>query len=135
MATERSRAAELALVAVGGAVGAPLRYRLSQTLPHEPGALPAATLLANLMGAFALGLLLAALLRRGPDTGRRRDLRLALGTGLLGAFTTFSSLALEVELLRRGGRVGLALGYGLGSVLLGVGAAAAGVALAGVGRR
>lgn len=109
-------------------VGALARYLIGQAITG--GRFPLATFLVNVSGAFALGLLLEALARRGPDVGVRRATRCALGTGLLGAFTTYSALAMEVTLLTRDGRPGLALGYGLGSVLAGLVAAAAGVAAA-----
>lgn len=76
------------------------------------------TLLINLSGALALGALLEGLARRGPDVGRRRALRLALGTGFLGAYTTYSTLALDAVHLFTSGDTTAALGY-LGLSLLG----------------
>jgi fluoride exporter len=87
-----------------------------------------ATLAVNLLGALLLGALLEALARRGPDTGRRRLLRLGLGTGVLGGFTTYSTLAVETATLP----TALAVAYLAASVLLGAAAALAGVLL---GRR
>ncbi|TDE88815.1 CrcB family protein [Occultella glacieicola] len=124
----------LAVVALGGAAGTLARYGLGHLLPHDDG-LPVATAVENLLGAFALGLLLEALVRRGAETRTRRLLRLGLGTGMLGGFTTFSSLALEVQQLLADGQVALGLGYGLGSVVLGLAACLAGVALAGARHR
>jgi fluoride exporter len=91
---------------------------------------PVATLGVNVVGAFALGVLLDALSRRGADAGLRRDVRLLVGTGFLGGFTTYSSLAVETDALLRGGQSGLALAYAVGTVVLGAGAAAAGIFVA-----
>lgn len=89
----------IALVMIGGGGGVLSRYGLEQAIPSLSG-WPLATLLINLSGAWALGALLEGLHRRGPDVGLRRSLRLLLGTGFLGGFTTYSALALEsVQLL------------------------------------
>lgn len=117
------------LVAAGGAVGSGARYLLAQVLPVRDG-WPFATLTVNVLGAFLLGLLLENLGRRGPETPRARDVRLALGTGALGGLTTFSGLALEVERLIADGSVGTAAAYATTSVVLGVVACLAGVRLA-----
>lgn len=109
----------LALVAAGGTVGTLLR---TLAVTGEGDGLPLQTLAVNVAGAFLLGLLLGALHRR-PQA---RSLRLALGTGLLGAFTTWSGLAVQCVLLVRDGRATLAAGYLLASLTLGVLAAAAG---------
>ena len=91
------------LVAAGGMVGTAARYLVSAALPTAPGTFPTATLLVNAVGAFCLGLLAEALVRRAGTGGAevRGDLlvRLALGTGALGGFTTFSSLAVELDRL------------------------------------
>lgn len=91
---------------VGGGVGACLRYTVSLVAPHlNLGALPQPylsllpTLLINLLGAFLLGFLLAYLSSRGSETARLRSLRLCLGTGVLGGFTTYSTFALEAAQL------------------------------------
>ena len=117
------------LVAVGGAVGTAARYGLSTALGPADG-WPTATLVENLLGALLLGVLLERLARRGPETTAARRVRLTLGTGLLGGFTTFSTLAIEVERLTAAGRPALGLLYGLVSVVVGVVAAFAGVVLA-----
>ena len=119
----------LAVVALGGTAGTAMRYGLNQLLPPG-GGVPWATLLENVVGAFLLGVLLEALVRAGREDARRRYLRLGLGTGLLGGFTTFSALALETRNLLAAGDVVVGLVYPLGSVVLGVVAAAAGVTLA-----
>lgn len=117
----------LLLVLLGGVAGAELRYGLATVL-RGSGVLP--TLLANLSGALLLGLLLELLARWGPDEGVRLDLRLGLGSGVLGAYTTYSTLATEVALHVRDGRWAEALAYGLGTVAGGLVAAGLGVAAA-----
>lgn len=116
----------LALVAAGGAVGTAAREGI--TLAVAPiGGFPIATFLINITGAFLLGFLLEALARRGPDAGTRRTLRLLLGTGALGGFTTYSALATDTALLLQNEAALPALGYALGTVLLGAFATWAGV--------
>jgi CrcB protein len=125
----------VALVALGGAIGAPLRYALSRALPTGDGDFPTATFVTNVTGAFVLGVLLEVLARLGPDVGTRRLVRLAVGTGVLGAFTTYSTLAVEVTVLGRDGHAGLGAGYGLLSACAGFAAAAAGIAFGSLSRR
>ncbi|HYQ75516.1 CrcB family protein [Cellulomonas sp.] len=122
------RAGLALLVAAGGAVGSLGRYGLAQALPPQHG-WPLGTLTANLTGAFLLGVLLEVLGRRGPETPGVQRVRLALGTGVLGGYTTFSSLALETERLLAAGEAGTALGYAGVSLVAGVLCAAGGVAL------
>ncbi|MDN4644079.1 fluoride efflux transporter FluC [Arthrobacter sp. PsM3] len=105
------------VVITGGVFGALARYGLSIVLP-SPGGWPLPTLIINLAGAFLLGVLLEALVRRGPDAGRLRAIRLLAGTGFMGAFTTYSTLALETNTLLGAGRPADALVY-LGATLLG----------------
>lgn len=119
----------IALVALGGAVGTALRHGVSTVLPQAPG-FPTATFLVNIVGAFLLGVLLEALVRRGPETRRGQRLRLGLGTGLLGGLTTFSALALEVERLLALGDTGTASLYAASSLVVGFLACLLGVALA-----
>jgi CrcB protein len=118
------------VVLAGGAVGTPARYALSTAFPTRTGGWPTGTFLANLVGAFLLGVLLEGLARRGDDSGRRRVLRLGLGTGFLGAFTTYSALAVETDLLVRASRPGLALTYALLTVGGGLLLSTAGIAAA-----
>jgi CrcB protein len=129
----RPEAAEVGLVALGGAVGTGLRYGLSTLVPHW-NAIPVATLGINLVGAFLLGLLLETLARSGLGPGRARSLRLGLGTGVLGGFTTYSALATDTALLT-GGHPGLAIGYALVTVVVGAAASVAGIRVARVGVR
>lgn len=126
----RRRAADLALVAAGGFVGTLLRASLAAALPASHSSWPWATFGVNVIGAFALGLLLA-LVARESDAGWRRRVRLGVGTGALGGFTTYSSLA--VEIVQRDQAM-LGLVYAVVSVGLGVAAALAGLRV-GRGRR
>jgi CrcB protein len=119
----------LGLVALGGAVGTAAREALSLGVPAV-GGVPVIILAINVVGAFALGLLLDALTRRGADDGVRRDMRLLLGTGVLGGFTTYSALATGTSLLLTTGQAGAGIAYGLATVVLGGLATFAGVAVA-----
>lgn len=117
------------IVAVGGSLGTAARYLLTTTV-HPQAGWPVATLLENVVGAFLLGVLLETLVRRGDETPGVRRVRLGVGTGFLGGFTTFSSLAIETERLLADGAVGTAVGYVSASLVLGFGACLAGVGLA-----
>lgn len=119
----------LGIVALGGAIGTAVRALLAEAFPAQDGV--SWTILAiNVLGAFCLGLLLEALARRGPDAGRRRTLRLFVGTGVLGGFTTYSTLADDTARLLDVGRWGAGSGYALLTVVLGLVAVAAGIAVA-----
>jgi fluoride exporter len=114
-----------AAVGVGGAAGTLARYGTG--LLGADALWPTVTV--NLVGAFLLGLLLEAYAHRPTPRGDR--LRLLLGTGFLGGFTTYSAFALQVTTLIDGDLVA-GLGYGVGLVLAGLVAAAAGVGVGGV---
>ncbi|PYI65070.1 chromosome condensation protein CrcB [Arthrobacter livingstonensis] len=114
------------LVVAGGCLGALARYSLGMVLP-APSGWPLPTLLINISGAFALGALLEGLSRRGPDTGRLRLMRLVAGTGFMGAFTTYSTLAVDAVHLFDHGAAGSALLYLAASLFGGIGAALAGI--------
>lgn len=116
----------IALVAVGGAVGSLARYGV-ELLAGTSESLPVGTLTVNLVGAFALGVLLELLAVRGSDVGHRRAARLLVGAGFLGGFTTYSALAVETDGLLRDGRAGLALAYALTTVTIGLVASLGGV--------
>lgn len=107
--------ATVAAVAVGGALGAALRWGLELALGTDGW--PWATLLVNVLGCAALAVLVT---RAAP---RRPWLRAGVGTGLLGGFTTFSTYAVQVAALA-GGAPALALLYAVATPLLCVGAAA-----------
>jgi CrcB protein len=105
----------LVAVMVGGALGALARWAVELAVPSV-GGFPLATLLINVSGAFGLGLLGVLLLERLPPT---RYLRPLLGIGFLGAYTTFSTMAMEGVRLLDGGRPGLAVGYWAATLLVG----------------
>jgi CrcB protein len=124
------------LAVVAGALpGTLARYYLARAITPAPRTFPTATLVTNLAGAFALGVLLEALVRRGDDTGGRRIARLLLGTGFLGAFTTYSTFAVDTDLLIADHCPGIAVGYLLATVVGGTLLAFAGVLAASNGRR
>ncbi|PZQ88260.1 MAG: hypothetical protein DI534_12435 [Leifsonia xyli] len=128
------RPAFLGVVFLGGVAGTAAREGLGLVIPSA-GGVPWAILVANLAGAFALGVLLEALVRRGPDHGIRRRLRLLLGTGFLGGFTTYSALATDTAVLFGAGNAGLATAYALGSVVVGALATTAGILIAAAAHR
>ena len=101
--------AQLALVMAGGALGAGLRFWLGGTLLRQFGErLPWGTLIANLIGAFAVGFLAEWLQGRGQSALYWRAF---LIVGVLGALTTYSALMLELLLMSRGGRIAPAFAY------------------------
>jgi len=112
--------------AAGGVLGALTRWGVGEALPHPTGSWPWATLLVNVTGCLALGLLITALFARYPD---RPWWRPFLGTGLLGGYTTFSTFAVDAVVLTDAGAVGTAVGYVAASVVGGVLAAVTGVVL------
>ncbi len=114
---------------LGGVVGAAAREALEQALPAGNG-FPAATLVVNVTGAFLLGVILEVLVRAGDDTGRRRRGRLVAGTGFMGAYTTYSTFAVEADELVGHGHTLLAVVYVAVTVIGGLVAAGAGVTLA-----
>ena len=121
------------LVFAGGVIGAATREAIVLASPTADG-FPWAIFVINLLGSFALGLLVTLLGAR-PETPRRRDIRLFAGTGLIGGFTTYSAVAVDTTLLFEASPV-VGVAYGLISVVVGVACAAAGVALASAfGRR
>jgi CrcB protein len=98
----------LAFVAVGGAVGAALRYLVAGWVHRgTSAAFPWGTLTVNVLGCFVLGLFGAVI--AGPLL-MREELRLSLLVGLLGAFTTFSTFGWETMMLLSDGRWALAVG-------------------------
>ena len=111
-------------VACGGGIGALARYELELHLGRAtPPAFPAVTLGINLGGAFLLGLLMTLLLERWPPA---RYARSFVAIGLLGGFTTFSTVMVESDRLIGAGLAGRAVGYVAASLLGGLIAVGAG---------
>lgn len=115
------------LIAIGGAAGAVSRYALDTWVIARVGqAFPLGTLVINVTGSFALGLLAAVAVER---TGVSVEWRAALGVGFLGAYTTFSTWMLQTwSLIEQGAWVGATVNL-VGSVLLGLVAVVAGLAV------
>ncbi|MFE0751579.1 fluoride efflux transporter CrcB [Gordonia sp. NPDC058843] len=120
----------LAWVFAGGLIGTGVRYGAEEVFPAQHGHWPWATFAVNIIGAFILGALLELLARLGHDGGWRQRIRLFGGTGICGALTTYSTFALEITELTRVAAVVTALSYAVISVVLGLIAAACGIALA-----
>ena len=115
-------------VALGGVVGCCARYGVSQAVQVFYGRnFPLATLIINVAGCLAMGFLFYLTLERVSVSP---SLRVAILTGVLGGFTTFSTFAMETLLLMEDGETAYAVLYVLLSVGLGVAAAFLGAYLA-----
>jgi len=115
--------AATAYVALGGAIGSVLRYQAGRLMtlvlgPAAVTAFPWATLLVNVSGSLAMGLLAGWLARNGGIAGDAG--RLFVGVGLLGGFTTFSAFSLELMMLIERGQPALALTYAGVSIIAGL---------------
>jgi CrcB protein len=108
---------ELAAIFTGGFLGALARVLLVQALPTHPGSWPWATFVENVTGTLLLGYFVTRLQERLPVSAYRRPL---LGTGLCGAFTTFSTMQLELLRMLDRGRTALAVTYALVSIGIGL---------------
>lgn len=114
------------LVAIGGTAGAGAREALSLLIPAV-GGVPVYLVLINVLGAFLLGFLFEALTRPGIVAERTIRLKLLLGTGFCGGFTSYSAMAADTLTLGTHGRLGIALVYLFGMVILGACATWAGI--------
>lgn len=103
------------LVMVGGAFGAAARYGMGRVLSAGITGWPWPTFACNIIGGLAMGLLAGWLARFGSGG---QDLRLFIGVGILGGFTTFSAFSLEIALMVEKGQVVQAASYAIVSVLL-----------------
>ena len=103
-------------VGLGGAIGAVLRYLLGQAIPRLAGGFPLGTFCVNIVGCFAIGVIVAL---AGRNSGIDPRLVLFLQTGICGGFTTFS---FETVSLMDEGKIPLALLYLCASVTLGISA-------------
>ncbi|HEX9070256.1 MAG TPA: fluoride efflux transporter CrcB [Ktedonobacterales bacterium] len=110
------------LLGLAGATGAAARFAVAEWATKRwQSTFPLATLLINVTGAFALGLVTTA------GGSALAQARLLLGTGFLGGYTTFSTLSYDTHSLFRSGQTSAAWLNALGSLALGVAAAALGL--------
>ena len=116
-----------AIVALGGGIGAALRYGVNVNAPKLFGAdYPWHTLIVNVVGCFVMGLL-TELMALKLNVGQ--EWRLFMTTGILGGYTTFSAFSLDTVLLYERGETAMAALYVLASVALAIGGLFAGLAL------
>ncbi len=123
----RAHAGVLVAIAIGGALGAPARYEVAQLVAVPKDAFPWATLWTNLSGALVLGLFLTLLLERRHSTRYSRPF---FAVGFLGAYTTFSTMAVETVTLVKDGHAVLGLSYLVVSVAGGLLVMYAGILIA-----
>lgn len=145
------RPSMVALVFLGGMIGTFFRHGLNLLFPQtgvietfaQYGIIlnqavlhwPITTLVINVVGAFILGMLLESLSHSDQkatleSTKRRlRNIRLGVGTGVLGAFTTYSTLAVDTDLLFYHNQTSAAVSYALASVILGFAASSTGIVI------
>ncbi|HEU5001708.1 MAG TPA: fluoride efflux transporter CrcB [Actinomycetota bacterium] len=117
----------LAAIALGAALGAPARYEVAQLIHVARDGFPWATFWTNISGSLALGVILVLILERFPPT---RYLRPFIATGFLGAYTTYSTFAVEADLLAKDGHAGVGLVYAVVSLLAGFVAVWVGISFA-----
>ncbi|TVQ57822.1 MAG: fluoride efflux transporter CrcB [Rhodobacteraceae bacterium] len=116
----------LAIVAVGGAIGAALRYATTAAALRWLGpAFPYGTLAVNVVGSLLMGVIVAALVERAPASPK---LALFVTTGFCGGFTTFSAFSLDTLYLIERGEAGKVALYMGGSVALSILALGLGIA-------
>lgn len=112
---------------LAGALGAPLRYLVETVIDEAwPGRFPAGTLVVNVTGSLLLGVVAGLALYHGFPQAPK----VVLGTGFCGAYTTFSGFVYETAEMSQEGAAGPAALNVLATIVLGLGAAAAGLALA-----
>lgn len=118
----------VALVAGAGALGAPSRYALEWWIRTRwPTVTPTGTLVVNVTGSLALGIVIGLTLAHGLDP----DVRTVVGTGFLGAYTTFSAYAYETVRRAEEGHSRVAVAYTIGSVVAATLAATLGIVATG----
>lgn len=115
-----------ALVALGGALGAMSRYAVDRSVGALMGPTVLGTFAANISGSFLLGVVLAAASGR---LGLSEEARIFTTVGFLGSYTTFSTLTVASVQLAGDGDWMRAITNIVGSVLIGVAAALAGIAV------
>lgn len=115
-------------VGIGGAAGALLRCAIHAIpMPFGPDYQPVLTMLINISGSFLLGFLMVLFVKKLPVSA---ELRLGITTGVLGGYTTFSTLCKESVMLCFSGKFLLSAIYLAASVILGIAAAWCGILIA-----
>lgn len=135
--TRSTAAVALAAVFAGAFLGTVARYGVETAWPTHGGHFPTATFVINTSGAFVLGLVLTALLERAPYRSRwlgthphaSAHVRAFVGGGLLGGWTTYSTMVVEAVTLGHDGRLSAGAGYLALSLVCGVSASVAGIGL------
>jgi CrcB protein len=107
----------LAVIALGGALGSLARWGLGEAAGTPAGEVPWATVVENVSGSLALGVLMVLVAEVWPSS---RHLRPFAGVGLLGGWTTFSTYALDTRTLLAHDRPAAATLYVVGSFVLGL---------------
>lgn len=105
---------ELASIFAGGMLGALARVWIGRHLVTAGDQWPWAVFVINLSGSIVLAYSVTRLQERLPQSTYRRPF---LGTGFCGAFTTFSTMELEIATLLRDGQIGIAVGYAAASIV------------------
>jgi fluoride exporter len=132
----RSHPGVVGAIAAGGFLGALARYELQLAWPVLPGHFPSSTFVINTSGAFLLGLVLTVTIERDRVRVRRwRSVRLFACVGVLGAWTTMSTVAVEADTLVRHENAATALAYLAATMAAGIAAAAVGTAIGRLHRR
>ena len=119
------------LVAAGGAIGSMARYQIGAWVlaRTESWAFPLGTFIVNVLGCLIAGALIGVAEYKNFLT---LEVRLLIFTGFLGGFTTFSAFGVETVALIERGAYGVAAGYVVSSVVIGIGALFAAVKLTGI---
>lgn len=107
---------ELGAICLGGAAGALARVAIGELFPSRPTSWPWAVFAINVTGAFILGYFVTRLQERLPLSTYRRPFA---GTGFCGAFTTFSTMQLQILKMLDHHVYGLAAGYAAASLTAG----------------
>ncbi|MFH9818239.1 fluoride efflux transporter FluC [Streptomyces sp. NPDC017230] len=119
----RSHYGVLAVIAVGGALGALARFEASRLWPTATGSFPWTTLAVNAAGCLLIGVFLVAVTE---IFSAHRLLRPFFGTGVLGGFTTFSTFCVDIERLVDGGHATTALTYLSATIVAAIAAVSSG---------
>ncbi|MBT2442804.1 CrcB family protein [Streptomyces sp. ISL-36] len=104
----RAQGPIVAVVALGGGMGAGARYGAGLLWPTAAGAFPWTTLWVNALGCAVIGVFMVVI---SDVWAAHRLVRPFFGTGVLGGFTTFSTYAVDIQKLLVGGRPGTGLAY------------------------